>query len=90
MLGKRQQWIPNTSFNPTIRFSLLRTWNIRVDGDPGTRKDRNNTTPHNVPYCTTVCDVCTMIGVQRATIDEWDGDRVDRLRGTLIQVIEKE
>ena len=49
VLGKQQQWIPYIFFNPTVCTSLLQTWNIWVDSDPGAREDRDKTTPNNVP-----------------------------------------
>ena len=88
MFSKRQQWIPYTSLNPTIRFSFFGTRNIRVDSHPGAREDCNQTAPNYIPNCSAMCEVFAVISHQRAVFDGWDEARVDR--GTLKQVIKKE
>ena len=87
MFGKWQQWIPYTSFNPTICFSRLRTWNIRVDRDPGAWEDCYKTTPHDIPDWSTVRKVGTMIRCQRAVVDGRDGAGINK--GSLNKVVDK-
>ena len=87
MFGKWQQWIPYTSFNPTICFSRPRTWNIRVDRDPGAWEDCYKTTPHDIPDWSTVRKVGTMIRCQRAVVDGRDGAGINK--GSLNKVIDK-
>ena len=88
MLGKRQQWVPYTSFNPTFCLSLLRAWNIRVDGDPGTWEDGNETAPDNIPDCPAVREVSTTIWRQWAVVNGWDRAGTDW--GPLDQVVDEE
>ena len=59
-----------------------------MDGDPGTRKDSDKRTPHNIPDATTVCEVGAMIYPQRAVVNGWDGTPVNR--GSLDQVVDKD
>ena len=61
MLGKRQQWITYISFNPTVRLSSLRTWNIGVNSDPSAREYGYKATPNNVINSPTMREVGTTI-----------------------------
>ena len=88
MLSKRQQWIPYTSLNPTVRLSLLRAWNVWVNGDPSAREDRNKTTPYNIPYSPTMREVGATIWAQREVVSGRDGAGINK--GSLNQVVEKE
>ena len=81
MLGKRQYWVPYTSFNPTVSLSLLWAWDVRMYSDPGAREDRSETTPHNTPDRPTMGEVGTTISRQRVAVDGRDGAGVDK--GTL-------
>ena len=58
-----------------------------MNGDPGTRKDSSNTTPHDAPDRPTMRKVGTTISRQRAVADGRDGVGVDK--GTLNQVVDK-
>ena len=87
MFGKWQQRIPYTFFNPTICFSRLRTWNIRVDRDPGAWKDCYKTTPNDIPDWPTVREVGTMTRCQRAVVDGRDGAGINK--GSLNKVVDK-
>ena len=61
MLGKQQQWIMYISFNPTVRLSSLRTWNIGVNSDPNAREYGYKATPNNVINSPTMREVGTTI-----------------------------
>ena len=59
-----------------------------MHGDPGTRKDSSETTPHNAPDRSATREVGTTISRQRAVVDRRDGAGIDK--GTLKQVVEKD
>ena len=44
-----------------LSLPLLGTWNIRVNGDPSTRKDDYKAAPDNVPNGATMSQVSTMV-----------------------------
>ena len=77
MLGKRQQWIPYTSFNPTTSLPLLRAWNVRVNSDPRAREDSYKTAPHNAPDRPAMREVVTMIFRQRTVVHGRDGASIN-------------
>ena len=59
-----------------------------MNRDPGTRKDRDKTTPNNVPNCPAMREICAVVSRQRAVINGLDGAPVNR--DSVNQVVEKE
>ena len=59
-----------------------------MNSDPGTRKDRDKTTPNNAPNCPAMRKIRAVVSRQRAVINGWDGAPVNR--GSMNQVVEKE
>ena len=88
MLGKRSQWIPYMSFNPTVCLSFLRARNVRMNRDPSTQKDGGKATPNNVPNRTTMRKVGAVVFCQRTVVDRWNRVRVNE--GPLQQVVDKQ
>ena len=64
MLNKRHKWVPYPSLKTILPLPLLRTRNIWVDGHPRTRENRDNATPNNVPYATTMGEVIARVRLE--------------------------
>ena len=58
-----------------------------MNSDPGTRKDRDKTTPNNVPNCPAMREIRAVVSRQRAVINGLDGVPVNR--GSMNQVVDK-
>ena len=86
MLRKRENWVPYPSLKTILRLPLLRTWNIRMNRHPCTRKNRDNAAPNNVPDSSAMGDVTARIRLKRATADRWNRAGADR-KG---QVVDKD
>ena len=44
-----REWVPYPTLKTILRTPLLRTRNIRVDNNPSTRENRDETAPNNIP-----------------------------------------
>ena len=79
MLSKRYDWV-----------LLPRTRNVGVYSDPGAGEYSYKATPNNVPHSPTMREVGTTICLQREFVERWDETGVDRLGGSLDQVVDKD
>ena len=59
-----------------------------MNSDPGTRKDRDKTTPNNAPNCPAMGEIHAVVSHQRVVINGLDGATVNR--GSVNQVVDKE
>ena len=90
MLGEWLKWVPYPSFNPTVHLLFPRAKNIRVDSDPCAREYGYEATPNDIPNSPTMREVGTTIWIQREFVEGWDGVGVNRLGGSLNQVVDED
>ena len=59
-----------------------------MNSDPGTRKDRDKTTPNNVPNRPAMRDIRAVVSRQRAVTNGLDGTPINK--GSVNQVVDKD